>query len=92
MIIQHIADLVDDNDPYGRTYRQINLEKTHNIPIGTLVEMNNGVRLFVAKHTRDCDETPLYSLGFNKMTPLIFGIHEESIEVLNSISGANSEE
>ena len=67
----NIADCVNSDDPQGRTYRQINAEKVHNIPIGALVEVNHGpddsspsdgVRLFVVHHGRDCDQTPLYEL------------------------------
>lgn len=57
----NIADLTDPTD--GRTYRQINAAKSHEIPIGTLVELKNGARLFVVHHDRDCDETPLYYLS-----------------------------
>ena len=35
------------------------------IPIGTLVELDNGVRLFVVYHGRDCDQTPLYYLSYD---------------------------
>ena len=53
-------DLVEAN---GKTIRQNNLEKKHNIPIGSLVEdKKTGVRLFVVYHARDCDGTPLYCL------------------------------
>jgi len=58
----NVADLKDPNDSQGRTYRQVNNAKTHKFGIGVLVELNNGVRLFTAKQTRDCDGTPLYSL------------------------------
>lgn len=68
----NIADLRDPDDPQGRTYRQINALKQHQIPIGALVEIvstdeefpddSAGVRLFVVYHARDCDQTPLYSL------------------------------
>jgi hypothetical protein len=37
--------------------------KTHKYSIGTLVEFNNGVRLWVVHHARDCDQTPLYCLS-----------------------------
>ena len=59
----------------GRTIKENNLDKPHNIPIGTLVEVKydewcgNGAclkvhaRLWVVKHTRDCDGTPLYTLS-----------------------------
>ncbi len=59
----NVADLVDPNDPDGRTYRQVNTAKIHIIEIGTLVELESGVRLFVVQHNRDCDRTPLYCLG-----------------------------
>jgi len=57
-----IHDLKDPSDPQGRSYKQVNAEKTHAIPIGSLVELPEGVRLFVASHERDCDQTPLYWL------------------------------
>jgi hypothetical protein len=62
-------------EPNGKTIKENNLEKKHKIPLGTLVEVKytkqygNGAcskrhdRLFVAKHTRDCDGTPLYTLA-----------------------------
>jgi hypothetical protein len=70
----NVADLRDDSDPQGRSYRQVNATKGHNIPLGALVEVgfptssdeNDGVRLFVAHHSRDCDETPLYWLSADK--------------------------
>jgi len=58
----NVADLPDPEDSQGRTYREVNAEKTHKIPLRSLVELGGGVRLFVAMHTRDCDMTPLYSL------------------------------
>jgi hypothetical protein len=74
--IVNIADLKDPDDPQGRSYREVNQEKRHAIPIGALVEVipspeegrtqdgyKNGVRLFVVHHARDCDQTPLYCLG-----------------------------
>lgn len=57
-----ISKCVDPNDPQGRTFREINQEKKHNIPIGTLVEFGDGCRLWVVYHARDCDKTPLYCL------------------------------
>lgn len=47
MILINIADLVDPYDPAKRSYRQVNAEKQHSIPIGALVELESGVRLFV---------------------------------------------
>ena len=46
------------------------MNEQHTIPIGTLVEVkpweygkHNNMRLYVVEHDRDCDGTPLYSLG-----------------------------
>lgn len=74
MKIINISDLV--NPDTGKSYRQENNERIHNIPVGTLVEVDfddeclespkKGLRLFVVGHDRDCDGTPLYSLSFNK--------------------------
>jgi hypothetical protein len=61
-----VADIVCPDDPQGRTYRQINAAKTHAIPVGALVELPDGVRLFVVWHGRDCDGTPLYWLSHDK--------------------------
>lgn len=58
----NVADLKDPNDSLGRTYRQVNNATTHKYGLGVLVELDNGVRLFTAMQTRDCDGTPLYSL------------------------------
>jgi hypothetical protein len=61
-------------EPNGKTIRENNLETRHAIPLGTLVETQvdtyygqgasiKGVaRMFVCKHSRDCDGTTLYSL------------------------------
>jgi hypothetical protein len=62
----NIADLKDPNDPEGRTYREINNATQHRFNVGQLVEVDDGVRLFVAKQTRDCDGTPLYYLTPHK--------------------------
>lgn len=68
----NIADIVEGN---GKTVRQNNLEKEHNIPVGSLVEVKYShwhgdgccekvhARLWVHSHDRDCDGTPLYSLS-----------------------------
>jgi hypothetical protein len=50
----------------GKTARQINLEKVHTVPLGSLVELETGVRLFVVEHVRDFDGTPLYNLCHDK--------------------------
>lgn len=59
----HVADLV--NPKSGKTYREENAEKAHSIPIGSLVELKSGVRLFVVYHGRDCDQTPLYYMAID---------------------------
>lgn len=64
--MNRIADLKAPGDPQGRTYQQINEQKKHNIPIGALVELDSGARLFVVNHTRDCDGTPLYYLAVDR--------------------------
>ena len=61
--IFNVADFKDPSDNAGRTYRQVNAAKKHNIPIGALVEIETGERLRVMMHTRACDQTPLYSIG-----------------------------
>lgn len=43
--ISNVADLTNPSEPQGRTYRQVNAEKTPAIPIGTLVELETGERL-----------------------------------------------
>jgi len=56
-------DLPDSDHP-GKTIGEVNLEKKHNIPEGSLVEIKKtGVRLFVVLCARDCDGTPLYWLS-----------------------------
>lgn len=71
MSIQNVKDIVENN---GKTIEQNNMEKGHNIPLGTLVEVKYDkwhgdgacekihARLWVVDHSRDCDGTPLYSL------------------------------
>src|SRR5712675_2217234 len=92
----NVADLIDPNDKQGRSYRQVNSEKIHNIPLGSLVEIvteqkQNGVRMFVVFRGRDCDKTPLYWLSgdldfedrgiFNKW---FGGWSEESLKVITT--------
>lgn len=63
MLFVNVADLKDPNDPQGRSYRQVNAERKHAIPLRTLVEVKEtGERLYVTMHGRDCDQTPLYGL------------------------------
>lgn len=77
MSVIAVGDIVMSN---GKTWRQQNMEKVHNIPRGTLVEISygedsyakndpeskEGLRLFVCGHTRDCDGSPLYDLSHNR--------------------------
>ena len=68
----HLPDFVDPET--DKTYRELNMEKRHAIPIGTLVEIvshsdddaYDGVRLYVVHHHRDCDGTPLYAMAWDK--------------------------
>lgn len=58
-----VHDLVEEN---GKTIKENNLARAHNIPVGALVEVDDkGERrqLYVVYHARDCDGTPLYSLS-----------------------------
>jgi hypothetical protein len=55
-----LSDMIEDN---GKSVKENNMEKNHNIPIGSLVEIKEtGERLYVCMQTRDCDGTPLYAL------------------------------
>jgi hypothetical protein len=86
----NIKDIVEEN---GLTTEQNNLNKKHNIKIGSLVELENGVRLFIVKCSRDCDGTPLYYLchdpedtlqrhpGFSNLN-WIGGYSEDSLKVI----------
>lgn len=62
-VIINVADMVDPSDPEGRTYREVNRTMKHALPVGALVELESGARLFVAELSRDCDQTPLYNLS-----------------------------
>lgn len=71
MTIINIADMIDPSN--GKSYRENNLATMHDIEIGSLVELgdpeysneNDGIRLFVVSHSRDCDGTPLYDLSYD---------------------------
>jgi len=89
----NVADLKDPSDSQGRSYRDVNREKTHKLPIGTLVEIENGARAFVVRHTRDCDQTPLYSLAIDPdpdqhKFSMCHGYDEESLkQITNECTG-----
>jgi len=73
-ILINVADLVDKEDPEERTFRQINNAMIHNFNLGELVEIDDGVRMFIVKQTRDCDGTPLYCLTpFKDENPNLMG-------------------
>jgi hypothetical protein len=87
MEMTFVGDLVMES---GKTWKEENLEKTHNIPIGSLVEVKRseysdpceGVRLHVITHGRDCDGTPLYWLGVAGEPHSNGGYSEDSLEVI----------
>lgn len=54
----------------GLSDRERNRQKTHAIPLFSLVEIQcnseeDGLRLYVQGHSRDCDGTPLYELTYD---------------------------
>lgn len=70
----NISDM--ESDVPGKTWKEKNSEIKHNFQIGSLVEIiETGVRLFIVKLTRDCDQTPLYSLCYDK---------DETVQISNS--------
>lgn len=82
----NIADLKDPYDPEGRSYREVNNKRLHKLSVGDLVEVqikdheSDRIRLYVTKLTRDCDGTPLYSLGESKS--LLFGYGEDCLHLI----------
>ncbi|MFL6600794.1 MAG: hypothetical protein ACJ8R9_05630 [Steroidobacteraceae bacterium] len=64
-IFINLADLPDPSDPKDRSRRELNAAKCHRIPLGTLVDLEDGLRLYVVYHGRDCDNTPFYWLSPN---------------------------
>jgi len=95
----NVADL--KNPASGKTYREENLAKQHAIPLGALVEVQfrqwfcGGAcwkvhaRLWVVKHDRDCDGTPLYALSrwkdfefAKQVNQLHCGFGEESLTLV----------
>jgi hypothetical protein len=82
------------NRETGKTFRQENLEKNHQYPIGALVEISyptddeaysedvgrNGIRLHIISQNRDCDGTPLYSLG------VMGGDHEGDLALVKPLT------
>lgn len=77
------SELVEAN---GKTIRENNLERTHQLPLGALVEINapevkdhHGLRLWIVAHMRDCDGTPLYGLSFEIPERLETAIHNGEV-------------
>lgn len=70
----------------GNTYKEDNLKRDYAIPLHTLVEVSiedsdeNGLRLFVVSHDRDCDGTPFLAHEFLGVT----GITEVTKEEFNT--------
>ena len=64
--MDYVNDIIEQN---GKTWKENNLEKVHTIPLDTLVEINypdskyHRMRMYVVHYDRDCDGTPIYSLG-----------------------------
>jgi len=80
-VVAFRGDLKDPKDTQGRTFREVNKAKQHLLKVGQLVDIDeSGVRLFIKKLTRDCDGTPLYSVGFKSL--LLNGYSEESLTLV----------
>jgi hypothetical protein len=72
MNIIKVHDIVEKN---GKSVLQNNLERSHTIPLGSLVDVKYSTwhgegacekvhaHLWVVRHDRDCDGTPLYTLS-----------------------------
>ena len=60
MPLIRLHDLMTEN---GKTVRENKLKLTHTIGLGSIVEEEGGLRLYVVMHVRDCDETPLNYLS-----------------------------
>jgi hypothetical protein len=65
-----VPNIVEAN---GKTIRENNMQQKHTLPLGALVEVRleynedlNGLRLWVAQYSRDCDGEPLYDLSFTR--------------------------
>lgn len=73
-ILIPVHSIVEAN---GKTIKENNLAKKHNIPLNAIVEAEisdehshtfykGKGRFYVVAHTRDCDGTPLYSISLDK--------------------------
>ena len=74
---------------------------THSIPLYTLVELTQnwgsspedqvkGIRLFVVRHSRDCDGSPLYDLSFDKTAAISYDAFNAEVENMKKMSSKNS--
>lgn len=79
---QMICDLKDPDDEQGRTFREVAAATGHKIPIGARVATCDKMVLFVTEHIRDCDSTPLYSVGSEGGTTYTRGYAEENLVVM----------
>ena len=83
-----------DDKIVGKTIRQINSEKQHMIPIGSIVKVLHFdfesekyvdkpecLVLRVLRHIRDCDETSLYSLGHQTMDEYQAGVEFKTMSL-----------
>lgn len=96
-----IHDTVEEN---GLTIKENNLNRKHQIPIGELVEVIpwdiearakwEGIRLRVVAHHRDCDGSPLYSIGVPGVHELLqhHGLSGDSLKRLSSLASAGTAE
>lgn len=90
MKIISVSDIVEKN---GNTIRENNWERSHDVPLGTLVEVKYShwlkdgaclraeARLWVVSHDRDCDGTPLYSLADRPMNVLEIMVEDVCREI-----------
>jgi len=90
--IKFFSNIIKEND---KTIKEDNMEKTHSIPIGTLVEVKYNewlgdgackkvhARLWVCEHIRDYDGTPLYSLSEKKPGPMTDPVFEDRALLTN---------
>lgn len=85
----NIADIPDED---GKTPRQKNLANPHNIPLQSLVETSEGLRLWVVDHRRDCDGTPLYGLSFDiDWHSSMYGLQNQAM-AMSRVDGGYPEE
>ncbi len=82
MPLINISDLKDPNDPEGRSYREVNNATEHSLEVGQLVEVEEGIRLLVVGHARDCDGTPLYHLGVERGYAVLWNHSIDSLSII----------